>query len=435
LAILTVVLRTAERNRTEWVAHTRDVARIARQSYNLAVNRETAIRGYLLTRNAALLDPERRSVAPLAAKLDTLESKVRVPAQRERAARIRAALAAWEGDYARPALASAPAAGSLDPLAGKERFDALRQEFERFLIDEDALYRDGVRDAARLATIATVVTMAALLLVAAVLVRLQRQLARSTNELLEHQEQLEQQATELETQALDLEERTNELTESNRELEAFAYTVAHDLRSPLRSINAFTRIVLEEGGSTIGPEHREHLGRVLRGTLRMGQLIDGLLALARVRRDDVRLEPVDLTELARRIGADLTLAEPGRQAEIRVGEGLRADGDPRLLEVVLRNLMENAWKFSRDRAMAVIEVGRAPDSGAFYVRDNGAGFAPADAERLFAPFTRLHDGARFEGTGIGLATVRRIVERHGGVAWAEGTPDRGATVYFTLSNP
>ena len=430
-----MALRAAERSRSAWVQHTRDVARIARQSSGLAVDRETAIRGYLLTRDTALLEPERRSRAPLAAKLDSLTAIVRVPAQRDRARRIRAALDAWERDYARPALAAPPGAASLDPLAGKTRFDALRREFEAFLTDEDALYRNGVRDASRLSTIATAVTLGALLLVAAVLVRLQRQVTSSTGEILHQQQQLEEQATELEGQAQELEERTNELMESNKELEAFAYTVAHDLRSPLRSINAFTRIVLEEGGPALEPEHRGYLGRVLRGTLRMGQLIDGLLALARLRRDDVRREPVDLTDMARRIAADLQLAESGRRAEIRVADGLRAEGDPRLLEVVLRNLVENAWKFSRDREMAVIEVGRAPDGGAFFVRDNGAGFAPADAERLFSPFTRLHDGARFEGTGIGLATVRRIVERHGGRAWAEGTPDRGATVHFTLYNP
>jgi len=417
------------------VQHTRDVARLARQTYQLAVDRETAIRGWLLTRDTALLEPERRGARPLAARLDSLSAAVRVPAQRERAGRIRAALTRWEREYAVPALASSAGAPAVDPLAGKTRFDELRREFESFLVAEDALYLDGVRDASRLSTIATVVTLGALLLVAAVLVRLQRQLTRSTGELVYQQQQLEEQATELEGQTLELEERTNELLESNRELEAFAYTVAHDLRSPLRTINAFTRIVLEEAEPTMNPEHRSHLGRVLRGTMRMGQLIDGLLALARLRRDDVRHEPVDLTELARRIAADLALAEPGRHAEIRVAEGLRAEGDPRLLEVVLRNLMENAWKFSRDREAAVIEVGQAPETGVFFVRDNGAGFAPEDAERLFAPFTRLHDGARFEGTGIGLATVRRIVERHGGRAWADGAPGRGATIQFTLRHP
>ncbi len=229
-------------------------------------------------------------------------------------------------------------------------------------------------------------------------------------------------------------ERTAQLAAANGELEAFAYSVSHDLRAPLRSIDGFSQALLEEYRDRLDAVGTDYLTRVRAASQRMGQLIDDLLKLSRVTRAELRREAVDLSVLARDVAAELQRRHPQREMTLRVAEGLAAQGDPRLLRIVLENLLDNAWKFTRDRAPAVVEVGRAEHAGqpAFFVRDNGVGFDMAYAHTLFSPFQRLHGAAEFEGTGIGLATVQRIVRRHGGRVWAEAGVGRGATFYFTL---
>jgi PAS domain S-box-containing protein len=229
-------------------------------------------------------------------------------------------------------------------------------------------------------------------------------------------------------------ERTAALETANKELEAFAYSVSHDLRAPLRSIDGFSRILLEDYRAALDDEGKDSLIRVRAATQRMGQLIDDLLTLSRAARTEMRRGPVDLTALAGEIAADLQGAEPERSVRWTVAPGLVATGDRELLRLVLFNLLSNAWKFTGPQADASIEVGTMPTERgpAFFVRDNGVGFDMAYAGRLFGAFQRLHATAEFPGTGIGLATVQRIIHRHGGRLWAEGAVGRGATFHFTL---
>jgi PAS domain S-box-containing protein len=223
---------------------------------------------------------------------------------------------------------------------------------------------------------------------------------------------------------------------SNRELEAFSYSVAHDLRAPLRAINGYAMSLVEDLAGKLDDESKTYLERIGAGAMRMGELIDALLSLARVSRASLKREPVDLTQLARSTVAQLQASDPARAVDFVVGEGLRTTGDSQLLRALLENLLGNAWKFTSKQAAARIEFGcEEPESQApvFFVRDNGAGFDMAYAEKLFAPFQRLHTTEEFPGTGIGLATVHRIVERHGGRIWAEGSSGAGAVFRFRLA--
>ncbi len=226
-------------------------------------------------------------------------------------------------------------------------------------------------------------------------------------------------------------ERTAQLEAANRELELFTYSASHDLRSPLRAIDGFTSAVLED--ETLTPEGREMLERTLATVERLARLIDKLLAFGRVSRHALARERVDLSALAREVVAELRRAEPERPVRIDIADGLAADADPALLRVVLDNLIGNAWKYTAGNDEARIEVGRTRDAvPTFFVRDNGVGFDMTRAEQLFTPFRRLHSASRFPGTGVGLATVQRILERHGGRIWAWSEPGRGATFYFTV---
>ena len=223
-------------------------------------------------------------------------------------------------------------------------------------------------------------------------------------------------------------ERTAELEAANHELEAFSYTVAHDLRAPLRAIDTFSAALADQLVECLDPASHDHLARIRRAALRMSRLIDDLLELARVTRGELRRTRVDLAELASTIVSRLREGQPTRAIEVAIQPDLVAHADPRLVDVALTNLLGNAWKFTRTLPAARIEVGAVSDARptTYFVRDDGVGFPPADAAKLFVAFQRLH-GPGFEGTGIGLATVQRIVHRHGGRIWASGAIDRGAT--------
>ena len=233
---------------------------------------------------------------------------------------------------------------------------------------------------------------------------------------------------ELETKVA---ERTEALDAANRELEAFSYSVSHDLRAPLRAIDGFARLLEEKHGGSLAEEGRGYLRRVREGARRMNRLIDDLLAFSRVARAEPRSREVDLSALAEAVAADLAAAAPERKVEWRIAPGVHAHADPGLVRVVLANLLGNAWKYTGRAERAVIELGRRAD-GEFFVRDNGVGFDPRHAANVFEPFRRLHGEEEFEGSGVGLATVRRIVERHRGRVRAEAAPGAGATFYFTL---
>jgi signal transduction histidine kinase len=242
---------------------------------------------------------------------------------------------------------------------------------------------------------------------------------------------------EIELLNAELEARAVELSAVNRELEAFSYSVSHDLRSPLRSIDGFGQALLEDCAASLPAEGQEHVRRMRAASQRMGRLIDDLLQLSRVTRTEMRREVVDLSAAAREIAAELARADPGRRIACDVEDGLVAEGDPGLLRVVLQNLLSNAWKFTSRHDGARIAVGRTTRDGrtAFFVRDDGAGFDMAYAGKLFGAFQRLHGTTEFPGTGIGLATVQRVVRRHGGEIWAEGAVEGGATFTFTLPAP
>ncbi len=220
----------------------------------------------------------------------------------------------------------------------------------------------------------------------------------------------------------------------NKELETFAYSVSHDLRAPLRGIDGFSQALLEDYGDKLDEQGREYLGRVRAATQRMGHLIDDMLILSRVTRSEMRRETVDLTALAGVVMAELQKTQPERQMQFVVAEGLTVNGDAVLLRAVLDNLLGNAWKFTAKQTTARIELGVTLHEGerAYYVRDDGVGFDMTYVGKLFSPFQRLHSASEFAGTGVGLATVQRIVYRHGGKVWAEGAVGRGATFYFTL---
>jgi len=232
-------------------------------------------------------------------------------------------------------------------------------------------------------------------------------------------------------------ERTAELAAANRELEAFSYSVSHDLRAPLRSIDGFSRILLEDYQDKLDAEGKENLQRVCAGCQRMAQLINDLLQLSRYTRQEMSREPVDLSALAHALANELQKQDLVRQVEFVIEPGLTALADPRLIRVVLGNLMDNAWKFTGKQGAARIEFGRTTHSGTtvFFVRDNGAGFDMTYVDKLFGTFQRLHSVQDFPGTGIGLASVQRILRRHGGEIWAEGKTGQGATFYFTLTKP
>jgi PAS domain S-box-containing protein len=253
----------------------------------------------------------------------------------------------------------------------------------------------------------------------------------SENTVLTRMEQME---AEIFRSSQQVQLANQQLRQANQELESFSYSVSHDLRAPLRGIDGFSQALLEDYAGQLDANGKDYLERVRAATQRMGQLIDDLLNLARVTRAEMRRSRVDLSELARSIIAELHRQHAERKADFIIEPGLHTQGDAHLLRIVLENLIGNSWKFTSKRERARIEIGKAKTNGksAFFVQDNGAGFDQAHAGRLFGAFQRLHGMSEFPGTGIGLATVQRIIHRHGGEVWAEGAVEKGATIYFTL---
>ena len=231
-------------------------------------------------------------------------------------------------------------------------------------------------------------------------------------------------------------ERTAELETAVRELDAFAYSVSHDLRAPLRSMHGFSRFLEEDYADRLDDDGREYVTRIKSSVAKMGQLIDDLLRLSRATRTELNREPVDISALASEIIEELRTAEPDRQVEVEVASGLATTGDSHLLRLALDNLLSNAWKFTGKCENAAITVGtvRQPGDQVFFVRDNGAGFNSRYEAKLFDPLQRLHTADEFEGNGIGLAIVHRVLGRHGGRIWAESELGKGATFFFTVTS-
>ena len=229
-------------------------------------------------------------------------------------------------------------------------------------------------------------------------------------------------------------ERTRDLAYMNSELEALCHSVSHDLRRPLRHIDGFSLELSDRYGKCLDEKGLEFLHKVREGAQRMGRLIDALLQLSRTTRGDIRRRRMDLSETARKIASDFQRKKPQRKVQFQIAEGMNVEGDPELLQVVLENLIGNAWKFTSKRPTARIEFGAKQINGVdtYFLRDDGVGFDPAFASKLFSPFERLHREREYDGNGIGLATVQRVVMRHGGHVWAESQPNDGAIFFFTL---
>jgi PAS domain S-box-containing protein len=264
---------------------------------------------------------------------------------------------------------------------------------------------------------------------------LEERVRQRTADLQQKTDELRDNQISLMKTVKDLNEKTMALEVANKELESFSYSVSHDLRAPLRSIDGFSEALLEDYGDKLDAEGKEFLRKVRAASQRMSQLIDDMLMLATVTRSEIRRGPVDLSALARSIASELQAQDPGRRVEFVIAPELVAQTDAHLMRIALENLLGNAWKFTGKQAAARIEFGQTSHEGApaYFVRDNGVGFDMAHAQKLFGVFQRLHDTAEFPGTGIGLATVHRIIRRQGGRVWAESARGQGATFYFTLS--
>lgn len=230
-------------------------------------------------------------------------------------------------------------------------------------------------------------------------------------------------------------ERTAQLESANKELESFSYSVSHDLRAPLRHIDGFSRVLLEDYREKIDGEGKDYLFRLRNASQRMSQLIDDLLKLSKVTRSELNRQQVNLSRMAQVTVLELKQTQPQRQVSVKIAEDVTANGDARLLRVLMENLLANAWKYTGKQESSIIEFGTAEVAGetTYFIRDNGVGFDMAYADKLFAAFQRLHRSDEFEGTGVGLATVQRIINRHGGRIWAESAVGAGATFYFTLN--
>jgi light-regulated signal transduction histidine kinase (bacteriophytochrome) len=259
-----------------------------------------------------------------------------------------------------------------------------------------------------------------------------RKLISEISERKRAQDEVTQLNAELEQRVM---ARTRELQTANKELEAFCSSVSHDLRAPLRAIDGFSDALLKDYYDKLDEQGQRHLQRVRNAAQRMAELIDDLLSLSRVTRTEMRREEVNLTAVAREVVTELQQLDPGRNVEVIIAEGLVAHGDARLLRQVLENLLSNAWKYTSKQPAARIVMGTCEGGNgkpAFFVQDNGAGFDMAYVGKLFGVFQRLHSASDFPGTGVGLATVQRIIHRHGGEVWAEGSVGQGATFYFTV---
>jgi PAS domain S-box-containing protein len=255
--------------------------------------------------------------------------------------------------------------------------------------------------------------------------------ARDETERKRTEEELRRARVDLEDR---VEQRTAALRAVNKELEAFTYSASHDLRAPLRGIDGFSQALMDDYESVLDEPARRYIERIRAAAGRMGEIIDSLLMLSSISRVELHPQKLDLGRLAREIVDELRVMEPERNVVLDVEPDLLVRADPQLMRSALENLLGNAWKFTREREVATIELGKLPDRNepTFFVRDNGAGFDMTYGQKLFEPFQRLHHPARFEGTGIGLGTVQRIMARHGGRVWGHGVPERGATFYFCL---
>jgi signal transduction histidine kinase len=410
-----------------WRQHSYQVVSELRGLLGGLIDAETGERGFMLTGDERFLAPYAGGHLAVPARLASLASLTADNARQRRrldvlAPAAREALDGMDRSIARRRTLGAAAVSVPDSLAGKRRMDGLRDLLAAMEAEEAELLAARDRDllaSIRRANLSLLVGAAAagLLLVAAF---------RALEHEISQRRQAEQATRRL----------NRRLESANRELEAFCYSVSHDLRAPLRAIDGFSQALLEDAGERLAPADHQSLARVRAAAQRMAGLIDDLLRLSQITRARIEPRGVDLSALAGAIVEDLRGGAPERAAVVEIQTGVRAAGDERLLRIALENLLGNAWKFTRRRPEARIAFGAedAERSPVYFVRDNGAGFDMTYAYKLFVAFQRLHSGQEFEGTGIGLATVARVVHLHGGRVWAEAAVDQGATFRFTLDD-
>lgn len=453
IGISALVVQAANDDSERLIRHTHELRTTTERLYAALLSADTGLRGYLLTHDDAFLAPYRAAETELPALRERLNALVRDPAVRAQLPELNILIDRRTAQR-RQVLSASGASDITERLrTGRETMSALRAVIDSMTGAQDRLLaaRTAAHDRSRrihrsilvggLALGALGGVVATLLLTTGV-VRRAQQLEGAAGALAagepletpvrEARDELGRVDAAMRRASRLLLERESALRGLNRELEAFSYSVSHDLRAPLRSIDGFSQALLEDYDDKLDATGRQYLMRSRAAAQRMAQLIDDILMLSRVTRAGLRPSAVDLSAVAQEIAAGLREQEPDRTAEWRIQPDLRVIGDPQLLRIALDNLLGNAWKFTGRRDTAVIEFGRADTNGTFVVRDNGAGFDMTYADKLFGAFQRLHASAEFPGTGIGLATVQRIISKHGGRIWAEGAADRGAAFYFTL---
>ena len=439
------------------VDHTDQVIAKANETLKLMVDQETGERGYLVGKNRIFLQRYHLSREAIPDALNALQHLTKDnPEQQQRLVDIRAGydaitkeaeatigLLESDGDYV-PRFNTAYGKRLMDAERG--RFDVFTQSEEKFRLERNEVVQARAKYALGSAAGATLLVGGLM----AFFTRSRLALLGSTyREAIEEEKEArekeaearrltQEKAEEVEKLNAELElrvrARTIALESTNRELEAFSYSVSHDLRAPLRSIDGFSAALLEDYGETIDSLGQSYLARIRANSQTMADLIDGLLTLSRLTRSEMRYETVDLSEIARDVLRMLRERDPQRKVNVRIQDGLTAHGDPRLLRNVLENLLGNAWKFTAKRDDAQISFGASQENGetVFSIKDNGAGFDMAYSDKLFGAFQRLHKATEYDGTGIGLATVQRIIRRHGGSIRAEAAVGEGAAFYFTL---
>ena len=411
----------------DWVDHTHQVAENLAAIFSVVQDVDNAVRTFVLTGSDAALQPYASALQVLPAKLDAMKRAISDnPAQLLRMNQLRAdiearlAQAQMRVQQRRELGAGALEAKYITPAAlqlmEKVRADVTAMtDAEKQLLSERRHRLQSVRR--RSIVIQTIGGLTSLLLLVTVFAGLLQQILRANR--------AEQEA-----------QRSNaQLKDANNEMRSFSYSVAHDLRAPLRAINGFARVIVEDHEATLPDEGRRALGRITSNASMMGQIIDDLLSLSRISYQPLRSAKVEMNELVRGAYHELAEAQPGRVIDCEIGDLPPAAGDPNLLRQVWVNLIGNALKFTREQKRASIEIGgnmAGPEFATYFIRDNGAGFDMQYAGKLFGAFQRLHRPTEFEGTGIGLALVQRIIHRHGGTIWAEGQLGAGARFAFTL---
>jgi signal transduction histidine kinase len=437
-----------------WLAHTLEVIDGTEQIVARVRTAESAARGYILTGSPVFAQEYSAASSGIGAGVDRIQRLTRDnPSQqlRIRDLRLRIGTKMAVLDAGMAVRRGAPG-GTLAPSAlqavvndtpnrvqsVQATIDAIEAQERGLLALRTADARTAQRRVWISFTIAFILDFVLLVAAFELLVRVGRErenLAESAAEVLSLNKELTQVNAGLE---LRVQQRTQQLAFSNQELEAFSYSVSHDLRAPLRTIDGFSLALLEDYGTSLTEEGRDYIHRVRNGVQRMGTLIDALLQLSRVTRSELQTESVDLSQLATLVFNELQASDPQRHVDFTAQPGVTVRGDPRLLRIALENLIGNAWKFTSREPHARIQFGTMPGRGelagqtAYFVRDNGAGFDMQYVDRLFTAFQRLHGDRDFKGSGIGLATVLRIVRRHHGSIAAESGPGNGAVFYFTL---